>query len=536
MHIHHNSLKQINQKILFRLKGAVLAEAFSQDKNELVLGFGLPDEDLWLRISCASPLPYIWPIQKFHKARRNYFDLFEEVLGKKLINSKVVKADRVLVLNLESGFQLILKMHGLKSNVILKQNGTCVSIFRNNFEEDRNYVPASGDFDEDWKSNLPESEGLTSWEKLNRISPIYDRQIAKRVDELVLEGHAFQKALEQVQTELEAGRYYLSREKNRIRFSLLPQQADGLIMEDLSQALSTFFRSWFQLNAYTRDYAQANRLLTKHLRRYNGQLNSYYKSIDQIQNERPAEEIGHIIMANLHQIQVGLEKVELFDFYQDQNLVVKLRPELNPQQNAERYYKKQKKLKSRVKHLEIQIERLEEEKSAFDEVDLAFQELPDPAGLKLTERGFDYEPLKNLQAFSKRWTPLLKAGKPRLVDKKHPFLEFRKSGYAIFVGKNARQNDRLTFQFSKKNDLWMHVRDAQGSHVIIRNSSSQTVPKDVIEYAASLAALYSKRKREQLVPVQYAERKYIRKVRNGHPGQVIVTREKVVMVEPAVLG
>ncbi|MEM7038947.1 MAG: NFACT RNA binding domain-containing protein [Bacteroidota bacterium] len=140
--------------------------------------------------------------------------------------------------------------------------------------------------------------------------------------------------------------------------------------------------------------------------------------------------------------------------------------------------------------------------------------------------------LKALSAFAKTHQSLLATGVPKLADRKHPFLEFHHLGYTILVGKNARQNDRLTFQFSKKTDIWMHARDAHGSHVIVRNPSGRDLPTPVLEYAAALAAHHSKRKSEQLVPVQYAPRKFIRKVKNGAPGKVIVEREKVVMVEP----
>ncbi|HEX2900145.1 MAG TPA: NFACT RNA binding domain-containing protein, partial [Bacteroidia bacterium] len=100
------------------------------------------------------------------------------------------------------------------------------------------------------------------------------------------------------------------------------------------------------------------------------------------------------------------------------------------------------------------------------------------------------------------------------------------------VGKNAKQNDSLTFGHSRKDDLWLHARDTPGSHVIIRNPTAGPIPNPVLEFAASLAAKHSKRKHENLVPVQYTERKYVRKVKNGAAGAVLVEREKVIMIEP----
>ena len=93
-------------------------------------------------------------------------------------------------------------------------------------------------------------------------------------------------------------------------------------------------------------------------------------------------------------------------------------------------------------------------------------------------------------------------------------------------------NDLLTFKYAKKTDFWLHARDVPGSHVIIRNPQNKPIPKPVIERAASLAAYYSKRQHEKLVPVQMTHRKYIRKTKDLSVGQVIVEREEVVIVEP----
>lgn len=538
MHIHHFALVQIARLIQQEVPGGILVEAFTQDKDQVVLGLGTPDNELWLRIACAPPLPHVWPVRQFHKAKRNVFDLFPEVKGKALESVKVVDWDRVIVLYFEGAWSLVLKMHGVQSNVLLRKNGEVVSIFRNSMDADRDFKPTPGDYRENWREDPEgigwESEGGTdTGEMLRRISPVLDRNFARRVDHLREEGLTFPEAVDRSLAEAADGKCYLLQDSKKIRFLLLdPSHPKALQYDDFERGLGVFLRSYFLYQSYARHFNQAERLLNKHLKRYNGQLDSFYKSIEQIETERPPEEMGHLIMANLHALKQGMEVAELFDFYKDEQIKIKLRPELNPQQNAERFYNKQKKHRSRVKHLEVQIERLEEEKAVFSAAEADLEELTRPEDLVLGERGFDYDKSKAMNAFVKAYLPLLEAGKPHLAEKKHPYLEFRKNGYAIFVGKNARQNDSLTFQFSKKNDLWLHVRDAQGSHVVVRNPHTNDVPGEVLEYAAGLAAHFSKRKREALVPVQYAERKYIRKVKNGAPGQVIVTREKVVMVEP----
>jgi|GEM_PF-362275 len=531
MHIHHFTLRKIADHLREQVMGGVLVEAFSQEKDQVVLGFGTPEEDWWLRIACAAPLPHLWPVNRFAKAKRNVFDLFPSALGLRLTGVKVVDWDRVLILELEENRQLILKMHGLNSNVMLREGGNITAIFRNSISADLEFKAEPGDFNTNWKNEI-DSE-LSLRDQLRKISPLLDKSFEARCQHLLEQGLSFPDAVQQCLEEAQGDQYFLLRDSKKIKFLLFdPESEKAIRFTDLNQALHVFYRSWFQYHTYSRHFRNAERLLKKHLKKYRGQLDSFYASIQNIEDARSPEEIGHILMANLHAVPANVKKVELHDFYLDAPIVIKLKPELNCQQNAEVFYQKSKKHKSRVQHLEIQIERLEEEMSAFEAVEAAFSELIRPEDLVLGENGFDYAHSKTMHAFVKEHLRLLETGKSRLADKKHPFLEFRRNGFTILVGKNSKQNDKLTFQHSSKNDLWMHVRDAQGSHVIVRRPNQQDIPKIVLEYAASLAAYYSKRKREQLVPVQYADRKYIRKVKQGAPGQVIVTREKVVMVEP----
>ncbi|HEY9488598.1 MAG TPA: NFACT RNA binding domain-containing protein, partial [Chryseosolibacter sp.] len=113
-----------------------------------------------------------------------------------------------------------------------------------------------------------------------------------------------------------------------------------------------------------------------------------------------------------------------------------------------------------------------------------------------------------------------------------PFHEFHLRDFRILVGKNAQNNDLLTFKHSYKEDLWLHAKDVSGSHVLIKFQAGKQFPKDVIEYAASLAAFNSKRKTDTLCPVIVTPKKFVRKRKGDPAGAVVVEREKIVMVEP----
>ena len=119
-------------------------------------------------------------------------------------------------------------------------------------------------------------------------------------------------------------------------------------------------------------------------------------------------------------------------------------------------------------------------------------------------------------------------------DKKtvNEFYAVEYKGYLLWIGKNARSNDKIV-QKSHKEDIWLHARGVSGSHVIIRMNNSKKMPNiRIIEEIAQFAAYQSKAKGARLAPVIYTKRKYIRKPKGSAHGAVEVQKEKVVIIEP----
>jgi len=97
---------------------------------------------------------------------------------------------------------------------------------------------------------------------------------------------------------------------------------------------------------------------------------------------------------------------------------------------------------------------------------------------------------------------------------------------AIYVGRNARENDELTFGVAKSDDLWLHARGTPGSHVVVRLEKGIDPPPETIRDAATLALLYSDLKKSGKGDVIYTRRKWVKKAKGQAPGAVIVTQEK----------
>jgi predicted ribosome quality control (RQC) complex YloA/Tae2 family protein len=114
-----------------------------------------------------------------------------------------------------------------------------------------------------------------------------------------------------------------------------------------------------------------------------------------------------------------------------------------------------------------------------------------------------------------------------------PYRRYRSSGgLEIRVGRGSRQNDDLTFHHSAPDDIWLHVREAPGAHVILRWGQEGDPPRRDLEEAAVLAALSSDARHAGTVPVGWTRRKYVRKPRKAAPGAVVPDRMQTLFVEP----
>jgi predicted ribosome quality control (RQC) complex YloA/Tae2 family protein len=106
-------------------------------------------------------------------------------------------------------------------------------------------------------------------------------------------------------------------------------------------------------------------------------------------------------------------------------------------------------------------------------------------------------------------------------------------GWEVLVGKSNRDNDILSHRIAKPDDLWFHARQVPGSHVVLRRSGKRTEPdRQAIMEAAAIAAFHSKAGKSSKVSVCYTEKRHVRRARGGKPGEAVITREKVVLVEP----
>lgn len=231
---------------------------------------------------------------------------------------------------------------------------------------------------------------------------------------------------------------------------------------------------------------------------------------------------GDLIQANLYHIPKGASECEVENFY-DENLTkikIKLNPAISASANSQKYYKNYQKAKTAEQMLKVQIRKAEEEldyvSSVLDSLSRAETERElNEIRTELTEQGY-----------------LKSKGRKQRQEAVMPPLEFiSESGFKILVGRNNKQNDRLTLKQADKNDIWFHTKDIPGSHTVIVTNGKEPDDETIL-FAAELAAAHSKARDAGKVPVDYTKIRYVSKPQGSKPGMVIYKNQKTMFVEP----
>lgn len=230
---------------------------------------------------------------------------------------------------------------------------------------------------------------------------------------------------------------------------------------------------------------------------------------------------GEILTTYLGKLTAGMTEITLPNFYDDNKpLKIKLDPELSPSRNAQKYFTKYDKLKTSVDYVKEQLKLANDEINYLanieSQIDLASPADIQEIRLELQQQGY----IKQKRQKSK---------KQRKVRVSKPEEFHTSNGTTVLVGKNNLQNDRLSFKIANKNDIWLHVKDIPGSHVIIRDSDPD---EQTLLEAAQLAAYFSKGRNSDNVPVDYLPAKRLHKPNGAKPGFVTFTGQKTLYVTP----
>ena len=336
------------------------------------------------------------------------------------------------------------------------------------------------------------------------------------------------RALEDLQARVRENRFTpvcLLRGGRALDFACVPVgqyggAAESVAYPSFSALLDAFYEARERQERARQRGADLLRAATTARDRLRRKLALQEKEYAQTQNRDQLRVQGDLITANLYRMERGRSRLECENFYEENAPVtVPLDPLLTPQQNAAKYYKRYAKAKTAEKYLREQMDLAKRDLHYLESV---------LAEIGQAETEADYLDIR---------TELREAGflkKQGKKEKSRPAAprEFRTgSGLRVLVGRNNRQNDKLTLKDADRRDLWLHTQKIHGSHVILRCAGRAPTEEDIAE-AAMLAAWFSQARESGSVPVDYTEVRNVKKPAGSRPGMVIYTTYRTVNVTP----
>ena len=291
--------------------------------------------------------------------------------------------------------------------------------------------------------------------------------------------------------------------------------------DSISAAMQDYFGAISGRDAYKEAKKPAQRAIDEAKRKLEAKLDSLRRGLrDESELER-LRQSGELILAYQFALTGGQRELRAPYDPDEAELVVALDPELPPLENAQDYFRRYEKAKSAASAVPALIEE--------SRVELRFvEQLERDLAVAGNWPEID-EVIQNLQARGHWQGAQLKriggggpAGPLRLVSR---------AGYVIWLGRNSRQNEAVTFKKAKAQDIWLHAREAPGAHVVIRNDGRR-ITDELIADVAAVAAWYSKRRSDARVQVDYTRVKYVKRIKGAGPGMVTYRNERSIFVQP----
>ena len=569
--------KAVVKELEVNLVGGRIDKVYQQEKDEILIHIHNRGTNHKLVLSSSSNNPRVY-LAKYTKSNPPEPPMFCMLLRKHLIGGTVLNVeqfqlDRVILLDISSFDEfgqpsekrLIVEIMGKHSNIILIDKNSLKIIdsvkrvsenmsrvrqvlpgIEYEFPPLQNKVNPLNNTDEIFMNllnaankNLP----IFKFFYMNYmgLSPLISREICfmsntdilRTVGSLYEEDiksifNSFNSLVDKINKEDFNPNYILKEDGSEIiAFHVMDINQFGSKNKYFSDSISYVLNEFYKLRDTSDRINQKSQSIKKTIQvKLDRTLNKLSKQKEELIESKDREKYkvyADLISANLYKIPKGIDSISLENYYDEnmREILVPLDIKLSPIQNAQKYYKKYSKLKNAHLLLNRQIPETENEISYLENI------------LFSIENSTEIEEINEIKEELIKENYIkgnLKKKKKENISK--PLHYISSDGFHIYVGKNNKQNDYLTLKFAKKDDIWLHVQNAPGSHVIIKTTES-SVPDSTLLEAANLAGFYSKSRTSTNVPIDFTQRKNIRKPKNAKPGMVIYVKYKTISISPS---
>lgn len=515
-----NQLRQI-------IVGHQIHNAYTQEKDKLFLHVPLQDKpNFHIIINTNLQHPYITIKDEHFKAKRNTINFFSDYFPSTIESTHIAFGDRVIKILLSNAFITII-FKGGHSNIIFSDSQKVLHTFKKVSLDEMKIL----------RLEIERHEFINSLEQVySLIRNSNDDDIIRKMPfigkEIFMEtefrGGGFRTNLIDVLNEIANENILVYFDDYLGKPSFHPASFKSRIIppehfafDDYFSALNKYFTLYYTQSKVKNVRKEIEKFLTKEIESLSNKLNKLKGRIDAGSKDEIYHQYGEILLANINLIRKGMKEIELAEHSSGNLHKIKLDEKLSPHQNIDRYFDK-----SRSEKIEYQKSNELHNISARE-----YERL-----IKIRDKFERTEDQESLLQIKKELKMKSEQSLSEDSKEKSLYRHFLLSGkYHIYVGKDSKNNDRLTTKFAKQNDFWFHARSVSGSHVVLRvDNTKEVIPKNILQKTASVAAFYSKAKTSKLVPVTYTLKKYVNKNARHEPGQVTVTKENVLLVKPEI--
>ena len=530
------------------LSGARIIDCFSYQKNELILEIESP-ESKFLRLGIDVQYPYIL-LDKHQNIKEPKIRFFLELVNLRIQNITITPFDKKINI-ISDIYRLEASFYGHSANIMLfEQSGESISVFKKKPTADMDklqpvHLQPRDVTDSEFKTLAESHMGMPVESFIYTFTGGFNKVLARET--------CFRAGIgsEARISELKPADY----DKLAITIRWLHNEiftaptkiidmSDGSVILTLSQfehlksvenfrEYESLNQAWIEFLHLSRQVSSLHQLRSTMLTALRKKTDYLSRTLKKIQDAEElearkleSERKGHLLQTFAHQIPKRAAAVTLKNIFSDsqEEVEIKLNPAKTIQENARKYFEKFKNISEQKEQLAIKKDTFQDELTSWS---------------ALQERIASCSSLKELEKFQQQLIDknILQSESDRKPDRQNLSYSFNRlllgKKWEIFIGKNAKNNDLLTFQFARKFDLWFHAQGVPGSHVIIHlPDRGQHPPPQIIEQVASIAAYNSNARHSSTVPVNYTEVRYVRKPRKAPPGAVVISNEKTIFAKP----
>lgn len=542
------------------------------EKDDLIFTIRTNNKNYKLLLSANSQTPRI-NISTFSKQSPLTAPQFCMILRKHLQGGRILKVEQpnferiinITVVSLDEFGEytektLVIEMMGKHSNIILlnSENKIIDSIIRVNFEKssvrevlpNRPYTLPVNDKLNPLNLNFSEFNTLintTKEDSVSRalflgytgISPLFSNEVVfkSKLDDNIAcyRGNdantealynVFKESFDNLINKNFEFKAFYNEKDNLFDFSVYPVSMYSNYKyeeyETVSELIENFYNKKSNQNRMSQKTSDLRRHVQNAIDRTNKKIDIGHKTLADCKNKDKHKLNGELITANIYKVQKGDSELVCENFYSEdlEPITIKLDVNKTPQENAQKYFKAYNKKK--------RAEIASKEQLLINESELKYLESV-MVSLNSVETNDEIDEIREelrIHGYIKKQAQKNKKVKPS------KFLTFESSdGFEILVGKNNSQNDYLTTRLADKTDIWCHIKNDAGSHVIIR-SHNKEVPDTTIFEACMLAGFYSKSRDGSNVPIDYTIIKEVKKPNGSKAGMVIYLSNKTMYVTP----